>query len=358
MEACTPPPSLLGLGSGPLSHVLRFLSVRDLQTASQVCRALHHAARDDTVWHVKALELYPEGTVTLGECYPTYQALVRDDNRQQAALLLDLATVSCREKAQQGPTASECVVLALEWCRGAKKQTFRLYIDARGANSLQPPGESSLGFLVHRGPPPDRHALRQQLEAVTARQQHLARQITEARAEDRLRCVQGLHHAMARCDTQSRQLAAELAQHLELSFADLLTVVRPAGQQLVVDTPGYKLGWLEFDALLEVSVLLGELPDSYRSKRQAQQQGVDLCFCYANPIPVMPLGSMVNWEPAIVATVLPGSSLLEAFKSRGRYVQPGQLLKELECEGAAARQQRWAEQSLTGRQPPPVQPGG
>lgn len=83
------------------------------------------AARDDTVWHVKALELYPEGTVTLGEFYPTYQALVRDDNRQQAALLLDLATVSCREKAQQGPTAAECVVLALEWCRGAKRQTFR-----------------------------------------------------------------------------------------------------------------------------------------------------------------------------------------------------------------------------------------
>jgi hypothetical protein len=44
-------------------------------------------------------------------------------------------------------------------------------------------------------------------------------------------------------------------------------------------------GYLEFDSLNKVDVLLRELPDSYASKQAARQLGVDLCFCYANPIP-------------------------------------------------------------------------
>jgi len=44
-------------------------------------------------------------------------------------------------------------------------------------------------------------------------------------------------------------------------------------------------GYLEFDSLHSIDVLLQELPDSYASKQQAQQHGLDLCFCYANPIP-------------------------------------------------------------------------
>lgn len=165
----------------------------------------------------------------------------------------------------------------------------------------------------------------------------------------------------------------ELGRQYELSFADLLAVVRPTGQELVVDTQGHKLvggsaggwmcvcvcwgswwwwwwcGWggggegragaararavvrpgpwlllslqsehsaraaeqglfvgpwggppqrraippspsrgqgcLTFDSLHRIEVLLDELPDSYASKQQAQECGLDLAFCYANPIP-------------------------------------------------------------------------
>jgi hypothetical protein len=60
---------------------------------------------------------------------------------------------------------------------------------------------------------------------------------------------------------------------------------------------------------LEVSVLLGELPDSYRSKRQAQQQGVDLCFCYANPIP----GAAAGW---LLPAPLPLASIPQPARLR------------------------------------------
>jgi hypothetical protein len=44
-------------------------------------------------------------------------------------------------------------------------------------------------------------------------------------------------------------------------------------------------GYLEFDSLHKMDHLLEELPDSYASKQAAAQRGMDLCFCYANPIP-------------------------------------------------------------------------
>jgi hypothetical protein len=44
-------------------------------------------------------------------------------------------------------------------------------------------------------------------------------------------------------------------------------------------------GYLEFDSLHKMDHLLEELPDSYASKQAAAQHGMDLCFCYGNPIP-------------------------------------------------------------------------
>jgi hypothetical protein len=48
-------------------------------------------------------------------------------------------------------------------------------------------------------------------------------------------------------------------------------------------------GFLEFDSLDTISTILEELPDSYASKGEALQHGLELLFCYANPIPVMPV---------------------------------------------------------------------
>lgn len=47
--------------------------------------------------------------------------------------------------------------------------TNRLYIEARGEEDLRDPAESSCGFLVHRGPPPDRAALQRRLAELQAR---------------------------------------------------------------------------------------------------------------------------------------------------------------------------------------------
>lgn len=49
--------------------------------------------------------------------------------------------------------------------------------------------------------------------------------------------------------------------------------------------PAVLQGYLEFDSLHKMDHLLEELPDSYASKQAAAQRGMDLCFCYANPIP-------------------------------------------------------------------------
>lgn len=139
--------------------------------------------------------------------------------------------------------------------------------------------------------------------------------------------------------------------------------------------------------------LLGELPDSYASKQQAQRYGLDLAFCYANPIPgephsrrrplprcvkpsaaqrvqpapsadprsrplalpaVMPHGALVDYEPCVLASVLPGASLRDLFRHRGRHVMPGALLQQLAAEGPEARRARWQHvpPEVLARQPP------
>ncbi|KAL4422788.1 hypothetical protein ABPG75_008985 [Micractinium tetrahymenae] len=392
--------SLLDLGAGPLLLVLRKLPLQDLCRTQEVCKALRDAAQNDLVWQAKALEVYPAETVRLGAHYSTYQELVRDDNAEQASLLLPLDLAAQEPASRQGeaqpqqqPQAQsspgsaggdrgsaggaagarscscrykfnrlqpelgaggfyECLALALEWDRAA--HVFRLYIDARGEADLRQPGDSSLGFTVHRAPPPDRRALERRLAQLRERRVQLKRDLAAALARDAGEAIRRAEHDLARNATQRQATQLELGRQYELRFADLLTVVRPAGQELVVDRRGHKLGCLLFDSLHKIDVLLAELPDSYASKQQAEQCGLDLNFCYANPIPVMPHGALVDYEPCVVASVLPGSSLRDVFRRQGRYAVPGALLQQLESEGPEARRARWQHvpPQVLGRQPP------
>ena len=78
----------------------------------------------------------------------------------------------------------------------------------------------------------------------------------------------------------------------------------------------------------------------------------------ATPTPlccaVMPHGGLVDYAPCVLASIPPGGSLLQVFRSQGRYVPPEQLFGELEAEGPAARRARWAHvpQAIQQRQPP------
>ena len=67
-------------------------------------------------------------------------------------------------------------------------------------------------------------------------------ELSAAHASDSLDAILRLSHALARNATQQQATEAELGQHLDLQFVDLLTVVRPVGEpHLLVDKPGHKL---------------------------------------------------------------------------------------------------------------------
>jgi hypothetical protein len=70
----------------------------------------------------------------------------------------------------------------------------------------------------------------------------------------------------------------------------------------------------------------------------------------------MPHGAIVDYEPCILLTLPPYTSLLQHFRRGGRssYAVPGQLAAELEVEGPEARTARWAHlpAAVRHRQPP------
>lgn len=121
-------------------------------------------------------------------------------------------------------------------------------------------------------------------------------------------------------------------------------------------TSHWMQGCLSFDGLDRTNALLAELPDTYASKRDAVERGLDLVFCFANPLPVMPHGAAVDYEPVVLATLPPTGSagLAGVMLERGRYVAPGALLAQLEAEGPTERAARWAHMSpaVLQRQPP------
>jgi hypothetical protein len=79
------------------------------------------------------------------------------------------------------------------------------------------------------------------LVAAPCRRQQLQAELAAAEAADSAAAAARVHHELLRTAAQRQQAEAELRQQLELSFGDLLTVVRPAGERLLVDKPGHKL---------------------------------------------------------------------------------------------------------------------
>jgi hypothetical protein len=103
-----------------------------------------------------------------------------------------------------------------------------------------------------------------------------------------------------------------------------------------------------------VGALAEELPESYAAKREAARHGVDLVFSYANPLPVMPSGDMVDYHCESLVTVPPGETLLQVFRREGLYAAHGAPLERLQDEGAAVRRRRWEHvgAAVLGRQDP------
>ena len=79
------------------------------------------------------------------------------------------------------------------------------------------------------------------LVAALSRRQQLQAELAAAEVTDYAAAAAWVHHQLLRTETQRQQAEAELRQRLELNFGDLLTVVRPAGERLLVDKPGHKL---------------------------------------------------------------------------------------------------------------------
>lgn len=69
---------------------------------------------------------------------------------------------------------------------------------------------------------------------------------------------------------------------------------------------------------------------------------------------VMPQGALVDYEPCVLASVLPGATLRDAFRRRGCHAVPGALLQQLADEGPEARRARWRHvpPQVLARQPP------
>jgi hypothetical protein len=233
-------PHLLDL---PLAAILHHLPVPDLLRCSEVCRALYEAAQDEAVWHAKARERYPPATLRLGEAYASWQELVADDNAEHSALFLPLAGASCLYKFNRHDYYFQCLLLGLEWQRA--EQVFRLYFEARGEIDLRHPSASSVGYTVHRGGgggAEERRRLEERLQQLQARRQLLEQELAAAEAADALNTAAQVQHQLLRNATQQQQVEAALhQQQQEPHFADLLTVVRPAGQRLIEDKEGHKL---------------------------------------------------------------------------------------------------------------------
>ncbi len=68
----------------------------------------------------------------------------------------------------------------------------------------------------------------------------------------------------------------------------------------------------------------------------------------------MPQGALVDYEPCVLASVLPGATLRDAFRRRGCHAVPGALLQQLADEGPEARRARWRHvpPQVLARQPP------
>lgn len=256
----------------------------------QTCRAFRDASKHDAVWEAKAKERFPPETAHLGDTYSTWRALTADDNAAHASLVLPLKQISSDYKHNRPDYFFECCIMDLQLNRATG--ALRVFFDARGEADLRNPLTASLGVTVHRA-----HTNRRELRSILAQ---LSQRRTELLEEaDRLeplitqdpeaanlhhRTLRELHLAMLRT-VRAHQ---ELQEAPYIGFADLLTVLRPSKHEFFVQKPGHFKGYLEFENIAQIEALADSLPHSYRLKHEVERCGVDLVFCYANPVPVMP----------------------------------------------------------------------
>lgn len=208
---------------------------------------------------------------------------------------------------------------------------------------------SSIGIAVHSDNL-SRRELRQRGAAVNGQRREL-RALVE-RLEPQITrdpdAAAAHHSALLALSTATSQL---VGLHRELSdeysapasFGDLVTVLRPSSNDwAVAPRPGRFKGCLTFPHISQVDSLAAELPDSSRLKKEINMLGVDLLFCYACPIPLLPHPAMVDYHHASILKVPPATSLAGALKRVASYAVPGATMQLFKEESAEKERQRWA----------------
>ena len=225
---------------------------------------------------------------------------------------------------------------------------LRVFFDARGEPDLRQPMMSSLGVSIHREyGRKTRRELRASVVGVFHQRRELLALVDELQPGIcRDQHIAARHHAartaLNAANSRLIQLVRELQDNPAYGFSDLLTVLRPSSQHLTIDTPGHFKGYLDFEKISQVDALATELPSSWRLKKELQLCGLDVIFCYANPVPTLPHHIQVDYNPATLLTVGPGFTLASAAQAMGVYAPHDQLCKEMKEESVDQERERWS----------------
>ena len=280
----------------------------------------------------------------LGEQYTSYKELVMDDNAKQTSLIVPLDNISCDYKHNRPHYFFECCVTGVQWDRS--RDTLRVHFDARGEIDLRNPQASSLGIIVHRSCPSSRRDLRAAISKVTTQRREL-RELVDRLEPGIVRDpeVASRHHAaLSALNTASArlvQLTHQLQHTTCAGFSDLLSVIRPTAHHMFVQKLGQYKGWLDFGAISQVDSLQSVLPSSWHLKKEVERNGMDIIFSFANPVAVLPQEHLVDYHPAHILHVPPGSSMNQAIKSCARYAPPEELSAQLSEETEKMEEERW-----------------
>lgn len=152
-----------------------------------------------------------------------------------------------------------------------------------------------MGVTVHRDCGPSRRALRAESTRLAATRDTLRAEIDRlAPAVHHDPDAASRHHATMNALTllmrRMLRISRDLSDAPALGFVDLVAVSRPSreGHVWIDARPGHFRGCLHFTGLDRTDNLPQELPDSYAAKQRVALHGLDLVFCFANPVPVMP----------------------------------------------------------------------
>jgi len=333
----------------------------------QTCRAFRDAGRNKSVWHAKALELYPPSTLILtpSSSYTDYRSLCLDDNAENASLIIPFPKggLSSDFKLNRPDYFFECCITALQYNRN--NDALQIFFDCRGEADLRDPLSSSIAFVVHR-PRPCRRELREELSRLNIQRQELREVVErlepllkEDTAEDtaprHLAALRALHISSHRLYT----LNMELQDCSTIGFSDLITVLRPSSKEneyhYEIKKPGHYKGWLQFHNISQVDDLIGIDLDSFWNKKTAiLQHGMDLVFTYANPVPVLPQMNQIDYHPVTILQIPPAATVGETLKSQGEYASCDEFHEKfLIRESVEEEWERWShvqrEMEVAGR---------